>query len=52
VTGDPRGRVPACQDIQTSHGVREMRFTISTEKVGRFVFLQIDEVIPTSGAPA
>ena len=46
-TGDAHVRVPAYQDIETSNGAREMRFTISTEKVGQFVLLRIDEVTPT-----
>ena len=50
--GDSRRRVPAYQDIQTPHGMCEMRFTISTEKVGRFVLLQIDEVTPVPGLAA
>lgn len=47
-TGQPHVRVPAYQDIQTANGAREMRFTISTEKVGQFVLLRIDDVTPTS----
>jgi PAS domain-containing protein len=48
LTGDPHFRVPAYQDIQTANGAREMRYTISTEKVGQFVLLRIDEVTSTA----
>jgi len=45
-TGDSRENVPAYQDIVTPAGIREVRFLISTEKVGNFVLLRIDEVRP------
>ena len=45
-TGDSKENVPAYQDIVTPVGTREVRFLISTEKVGSFVLLRIDEVQP------
>ncbi len=45
-TGDSKLNVPAYQDIVTPGGNREVRFLISTEKVGNFVLLRIDEVRP------
>ena len=45
-TGDSKTNVPAYQDIVTPGGTREVRFLISTEKVGNFVLLRIDEVRP------
>jgi hypothetical protein len=45
-TGDSKEKVPAYQDIITPGGTREVRFLISTEKVGSFVLLRIDEVRP------
>ena len=45
-TGDSRQNIPAYQDIVTPGGTREVRFLISTEKVGNFVLLRIDEVRP------
>jgi len=46
-TGVGQVNVPAYQDIVTPGGVREVRFLISTEKVGNFVLLRIDEVQPS-----
>jgi hypothetical protein len=46
-TGDGKVNVPAYQDIVTPGGIREVRFLISTEKVGNFVLLRIDEVQPS-----
>jgi hypothetical protein len=46
-TGDGRQNVSAYQDILTPAGTREVRFLISTEKVGSFVLLRIDEVHPS-----
>lgn len=46
-TGKSQENVPAYQDIVTPGGTREVRFLISTEKVGNFVLLRIDEVWPT-----
>jgi len=43
LTGEPRYQVAAYQDLQTSHGPRETRFVITTEKVGGFVLLRIDD---------
>jgi len=45
-TGDSKHNVPAYQDIVTPTGTREIRFLISTEKVGNFVLLRIDEIRP------
>jgi hypothetical protein len=46
-TGMPCIRVPACLDLDTITGPRQMRFLISTEKVGNVaVFLRIDNVRP------
>jgi PAS domain-containing protein len=45
-TGDSKENVPAYQDIVTPVGTREVRYLISTEKVGSFVLLRIDEVRP------
>jgi PAS domain-containing protein len=46
-TGISQCRVPAYADLAGTTGVRETRFLISTEKVGQFVFLSIDEVTPS-----
>jgi hypothetical protein len=46
-TGASHVNVPAYQDIVTPAGTREVRFLISTEKVGSFVLLRIDEVRPS-----
>jgi PAS domain-containing protein len=45
-TGDSKTNVPAYQDVVTAAGTREVRLLISTEKVGSFVLLRIDEVRP------
>lgn len=37
-------RKPAHQQIKTADGVREKRFLISTERVGEFVMLRIDDI--------
>jgi len=37
-------RVPAFQKIRTPEGEQIRRYTISTEKVGEFILLRIDEV--------
>ena len=37
-------RVPAYPDIQTVSGVKTMRFLITTERVGVFVLLRIEEM--------
>ena len=42
-TGSSFVRVPAYPDIQTVSGVKNMRFLITTEKVGDFVLLRIEE---------
>lgn len=36
--------VSAYQDIKTKDGVRQMRFLISTERVGKVVLLRVDDV--------
>jgi len=46
-TGVGQVNVPAYQDIVTPGGTREVCFLISTEKVGNFVLLRIDEVRPS-----
>ncbi len=51
-TGRSAVRVPAYQDIDTPDGVRPMRFLVSTEKVGEFVLLRIDDVAPGDRAVA
>ena len=45
-TGVGQVNVPAYQDILTPGGIREVRFLISTEKVGNFILLRIDEIHP------
>jgi PAS domain-containing protein len=42
-TGKSSVRVPAYPDIQTLSGVKTMRFLITTEKVGDFVLLRIED---------
>lgn len=42
-TGKSRTRVPAVQDIAAAPDTRQVRFLISTEKVGSYVMLRIDE---------
>ncbi len=37
-------KVPACLDLDTMAGTRQMRFTISTEKIDQAVLLKIDEM--------
>ncbi len=43
LTGESHHHVPAYQDIRLPGGVREMRYLVSTEKVGPFVLLRMDE---------
>lgn len=45
-TGYPCYRVPACQDLDTLVGPRQVHFLISTEKVGNAVWLRIDAMQP------
>ncbi len=42
-TGVCHVRIPAYQDIRTPAAVKQVRFLITTEKVGGYVMLRIDE---------
>ena len=44
VTGASHVRETTCRSVHTSCGIRETRSRISTEKVGPFVLLRIDEL--------
>ncbi len=43
-SGEPHVNVPAYQDIRTPAAVKQFRFLISTEKVGDYVMLRIDDL--------
>jgi hypothetical protein len=43
-TGRSFERVPACQDIQLPDEVKTLNIAVSTEKVGDFVLLRIDDM--------
>jgi PAS domain-containing protein len=43
-TGESLSNIDAYQDVETDLGVRRRHLRISTEKVGEFVLLQIDEM--------
>jgi hypothetical protein len=50
-TGKSFVRVPAYPDIQTVSGIKTMRYLITTERVGVFVLLRIEEMNgPTASA--
>jgi PAS domain-containing protein len=42
-SGEPAFRVPAYMDLGDLTGIKSIRFIISTEKVGNFVLLRIDD---------
>jgi hypothetical protein len=44
-TGRSFVRVPAYPDVQTESGVKTLNVWISTEKVGTFVLLQIENIV-------
>ena len=46
VTGESKEKVPAYQDIVISGVPCEVRYLVSTEKVGDFVLLRLDEIRP------
>ncbi len=43
-TGNGVERVPAKQDVRTADGVERRRYLISTERVGDYLMLRIDDV--------
>ncbi len=43
-TGRAHVKVPAYQDIRTPAAVKQVRYLISTEKVGEYVMLRIDDM--------
>jgi hypothetical protein len=43
-SGNCHVRVPAYQDIWTPSESKQVRFLITTEKVGNYVMLRIDDV--------
>jgi hypothetical protein len=44
-TGKSCEKVPACADLYTENGPTHVQFLISTQKVGQFVLLRIDQVL-------
>ncbi len=45
-TGHSLENVPAYQDVVVAGATRETRYLISTEKIGEFVLLRLDEIRP------